>query len=264
GRKKFYYSLSKKAARLANRVVTISSRSEKDLVQRWHLNPAKISVVYPGVNDAFRHEPSPERTHAALEHYQLQSGYIYAGGGLETRKNFDGLLRAYHMLQKMHHDGVLKVELPPLVISGKLMPELAPLVTDVAALVQQLHLTHSVRLLGFVPAEDLPILYRQARVFVYPSKYEGFGLPILEAMASGAPVASARTSSLPEVGGDAVQYFDPNHDQEIADAIEKLLTDHQTREMLRHRGLERAQQFSWERFSRSVLDSTLALISRKS
>ncbi len=143
-----------------------------------------------------------------------------------------------------------KLEVPALVISGKLMPELAPLVTDVEKMVKELGLKERVKLLDFVSQEDLPALYKNANIFVYPSLYEGFGLPVLEAMNCGTPVICSNVSSLLEVGGTAVEYFNPKDEKELAEKMKKLLQDENLRQSLSEKGKEQTKKFSWEKFVR--------------
>ncbi len=143
-----------------------------------------------------------------------------------------------------------KFKIPPLVISGKLMPELAPLVTDVEKMVKELGLKERVKLLDFVSQEDLPALYKNANIFVYPSLYEGFGLPVLEAMNCGTPVICSNVSSLLEVGGTAVEYFNPKDEKELAEKMKKLLQDENLRQSLSEKGKEQTKKFSWEKFVR--------------
>ena len=128
------------------------------------------------------------------------------------------------------------------------MPELAPLVTDVEKLREMLYLQKQVVLLDYVPQEDLPALYKNASVFVYPSLYEGFGLPILEAMNQGTPVITSKVSSLPEIGSDAVLYCDPNRVEDMEMVIKNVLNNNHLKTALSMKGKERATHFSWDKF----------------
>ena len=145
-------------------------------------------------------------------------------------------------------------ELPQLVLTGKLMPELAPLIVDVEKLVKELNLTKQVKILDFMPQENLPAIYANASLFVYPSRYEGFGIPVLEAMNQGTPVITAKTSSLPEVGGDSVLYCDPEDPKDIAMVMQNVLLHEKLRETLSQRGKERAKNFDWKNFTKKFLN----------
>lgn len=144
--------------------------------------------------------------------------------------------------------------MPTLVISGKIFAKGNPLATDVEGLVSELHLENDVKLLGFVPEKDLPALYAAASFFVFPSRYEGFGIPPLEAMAMGCPVLVSKVSSLPEVCGDAAEYCDPSSVESIAAGMETLTLNEQRRSELSLRGREQSQRFSYEAFARGMLE----------
>jgi glycosyltransferase involved in cell wall biosynthesis len=135
-----------------------------------------------------------------------------------------------------------------------MMPNLAPLVTDVQALVEGLELQKEVVLLDYMPQEDLPALYSAATLFVYPSYYEGFGLPVLEAMSQAVPTITAKMSSLPEVGADCVLYCNPNDVDELARVMKKVLTNEHMRSTLSRKGKERSEIFSWNRFVEKFLN----------
>ena len=143
---------------------------------------------------------------------------------------------------------------PKLVISGKMMPELAPLVTDVEKLVKEMNLSAQVKLLGFIEQEDVPALYKNCLYFVYPSLYEGFGMPVLEAMSQGKPVIASKKSSLPEVGGDSVLYCDPGDKDDIEMVMRNLLKNSELRETLSKRAKKRSQNFSWDKFTSKVIN----------
>ncbi len=250
-RKKYFWKLSKKAIKKADKIIAVSHRTEKDLVQQLGIDPKKITVSYIDADEIYKKEVSAEESSRVLEKYQLEAGYIYSGGGLEVRKNTESVLRAYRMLLNKYNP---TIDLPKLVISGKLMPQLAPLVADVESLVGELRLKKYVTLLDYVPQEDLPALYKNACVFVYPSLYEGFGLPVLEAMNQGVPVITSKTSSLPEVGSDSVIYCDPTEVEDLAMVLKNALTNVQLREALSLKSKERATHFSWEKFTQKLIN----------
>jgi len=247
-RKKKYWNLTKKAILEADKIIAISSRTEKDLIQHLGAEPEKISVNYIDVDEIYKTGVPEAKIQKVLKKYSIKPGYILGGGGLEVRKNMEGLIRAYHNLWESNKRTHFIKEFPQLAIYGKLMPKLAPLVTDAEKMVKELNLTKQVKLLGFVPQEDLPALYKNALVFVYPSFYEGFGLPVLEAMNVGTPVITSKKSSLPEVGRDATLYCHPEDIRDIEMVLRNVILHEHLREELRRRGKERTQNFSWEKF----------------
>ncbi|PJA88607.1 MAG: glycosyltransferase family 1 protein, partial [Candidatus Moranbacteria bacterium CG_4_9_14_3_um_filter_36_9] len=196
---------------------------------------------------------SIETNARVLKKYKLAPGYIYHGGGLDVRKNTESVIRAYKILRDKFSRSFYG-HFPKLVISGKLRPEMAPLITDVKKISRELNLTKEIKFIGFVPQKSLPAIYKNASMFVYPSKYEGFGLPILEAMNQGTPVITAKTSSLPEVGGDAVLYCNPDDIYELVMIMKNVLTNEDLRRTLSERGKERAKNFSWNKFVKKVLN----------
>ncbi len=253
-RKKIYWKWIKRAIKKADKVVAISRHTEKDLIKHLGLNPSQITVSYLDVAAIYKKEISPELNRVTLKNYQLKPGYIYAGGGLEKRKNLDKLILAYKHLLEENKKSFFLEELPQLVISGKLMPELVPLIFDAETLIKKENLTQRVQLLDFVEQKYLPALYRNASVFVYPSLYEGFGLPVLEAMNQGVPVIASKSSSLPEVGQDGILYCDPSDEKELSRIIKKVLLNKPLRDTLSRRGKERANFFSWENFIAKFLN----------
>jgi glycosyltransferase involved in cell wall biosynthesis len=173
---------------------------------------------------------------------------------LDKRKNIAVLIHAYKQLLEKNKTSLLIEDFPLLVISGKLMPELAPLITDVEKIIREENLTGHVKLLDFVEQKYLPALYRNATVFVYPTLYEGFGLPVLEAMNQGTPVITAKNSSLPEVGRDGVLYCHTEDERELGQVIKNVLLNKDLRESLSRRGKERAAYFSFEKFVEKFLN----------
>lgn len=256
-RKEAYWRSVERGIRHADKIYAVSSRTEKDLIQHLHISPSRISINRIDADPLFKRRVTDERSAEVMRKYHLSPGYLYCGGGLEVRKNVEGVLHAYRRLLDKEKSDHLSPATPPLVISGKLMPQLAPLVTDVERLVRELDLTPFVRLLDLVPQADLPALYANARLFLFPSHYEGFGLPVLEAMSVGTPVLTAKTSSLPEVGGDAVLYCRPDDIDDMVGAIRNILSRRDLHDMLSVRGKERAAHFSWSDFADKILRSSI-------
>ena len=225
------------AAKRSDRVLTVSEASKRDILHFFNVPPEKIVVVYNAIDERFWVVPKEEDTARVRERYQLDHGFVLYVGNIKPHKNLVRLIEAFDQLRQ---DGSFS-ELKLLIIGDE--------ISRLPALRRAVHshkLHKQVRFLGYLPDETLAILYRLAAVFVFPSLYEGFGLPPLEAMASGTPVVTSNVSSLPEVAGDAAVLVDPYHPEAIADGIERVLSDERLRRDLRARGLVRARQFSWE------------------
>jgi glycosyltransferase involved in cell wall biosynthesis len=230
------------AAKRATRVLTVSESSKRD-IQRFVDVPAdKIDVIYNAYDERFGIEPRDEDVVRVRERYQLEGDFVLYAGNVKPHKNIERLIEAFDLVRKRGLDHL------KLIIIGDEISRYAALRRAVHA--HQLH--KYVRFLGYMPEETLAVMYRLAGVFVFPSLYEGFGLPPLEAMASGTPVVTSNVSSLPEVAGDAAVLVDPYDPASIAGGIERVLTDETLRRDLRTRGLARAKQFSWEASVRRV------------
>jgi glycosyltransferase involved in cell wall biosynthesis len=234
--------------RRASAVIAVSEATKRDLVRLYGLEPAKITVVHEAAAPHFV-PASPAAIAAARARYHLPERYLLHVGTIEPRKNLERLLEALHGLRAGGED--LK-----LVIVGSK----GWLYQDFFRRLEALALGDALCLPGYVPDADLPAIYSGARLAVVPSLYEGFGLPVLEAMACATPVVCSNTSSLPEVGGDIARYFDPGDVAAMADAILTVWRDGTLREAMRQDGLARAAQFSWTR----AADQTLALYEKTS
>lgn len=241
-RKKYYWHLTKQAIKKADKIIAVSQNTKDDLVKYFKIDKNKITVKYIDVDLIYKKEVTDFDSDAALKKYELTPGYIYVGGGLDKRKNIDTLIYAYKLLLDKNKN------IPDLVISGKLMPQLAPLIIDVERMVKELGLEEKVKVLGFVPQENLPALYKNASLFVYPSLYEGFGMPLLEAMNVGVAVATSNNSSLDEIVGDSAVLFDPKSKEDMAEKIEEILNNKELREVNIIKAKERTGNFSWEKF----------------
>jgi glycosyltransferase involved in cell wall biosynthesis len=260
-RKKIYWKMTEKGIKKADKIIAVSKCTEKDLIQQLGISPDKITTSYIDVDELFASRtgtipPSGTGHTNILKKYKLTPGYILAGGGYEKRKNIEGVVRAYKILLDRNKKEHFLQEFPKLVIYGKILPKNLSLATDAEKLLKELNLTTSVKLLDLVPQKDLPAIFQNASLFVYPSLYEGFGMPVLEAMSTGTPVVTSKISSLPEVGGDSVLYCDPNDTRDIAMVLKNVLTNHDLRETLKNRGCERAKQFSWGVFCEKILNIT--------
>jgi glycosyltransferase involved in cell wall biosynthesis len=232
------------AARRADRVLTVSESSKRDILRFVDTEPEKIDVIYNAYDERFSREPREEDVVRVRERYQLQDEFVLYAGNVKPHKNVERLIDAF---QIVHARGLNHLKL--VVIGDELSKG-----TSLRRAVHRHNLHKYVRFLGYLPEDTLAVMYRLAGVFVFPSLYEGFGLPPLEAMASGTPVVTSNVSSLPEVAGDAALLVNPLDPAEIADGILRVLTDEALRRDLRRKGLVRASQFSWESSARRVRD----------
>ncbi len=230
------------AARRATRVLTVSESSKRDILRFVDAPADKIDVIYNAYDERFGVEPGEEDVVRVRERYQLHDEFVLYAGNVKPHKNLERLIDAFHIVRKR---GLAHLKL---VLIGDEISKYAAL----RRAVHQHQLHKYVRFLGYLPEETLAVMYRLAGVFVFPSLYEGFGLPPLEAMASGTPVVTSNLSSLPEVAGDAAILVDPYDPVAIADGIFHVLTDETLRCDLRRKGLVRAHQFSWEQSVRRV------------
>lgn len=227
----------RQSARRAQHVICVSQAAKQDVMEHFGIPEARISVIYHGVDSYWLERVSEIEKQQVLAHFQLKPNYFLFIGTIQPRKNVGRLLQAYQLLpeslRKQHQ----------LVIVGKAA-------WDEPALTALRRLSNNgvVKWLGYVSRTQLRCLYQASRLFVFPSLYEGFGLPVLEAFASGVPVVSANRSALPEIcGEDAALLVDPENPDAIAVAMRRVLTDDLLYAKLASRGIERAAQFSWSR-----------------
>ncbi len=246
-RRLYFQALTMQAARRA-KAVLVPSRSVGDEARPFlGISADKLTVTHEGVDPAFR--PLDIETCAGLarERYGLPDGYLLSLGTREPGKNREAILWAMRYLLDLGGDPQLAVVGQPAWGAERDQDAAARL-----GLAQRVHFT------GYVPQDDLPALYNAAPVFVFPSLHEGFGLPVLEAMACGTPVVTSNVSALPEIAGDAAILVDPNDAHALADAINYILSDKAEAVRLRKAGIERAAAFSWD----ACAEATLAVYRR--
>jgi glycosyltransferase involved in cell wall biosynthesis len=241
---RFYQSiLTRLSVRRASRVIAISASTAQDVTRFFGVPADRISVTYPGVDAAYQ----PVQDQSGLVEFRhlhdLPERFILFVGTLEPRKNVLMLLQAYAKFRQQTRNDF------KLVLGGGV----GWLYQAIFAAVEELALKDDVILPGYIPEDELPLWYNAADVFAYPSLYEGFGLPPLEAMACGTPVIVSDASSLPEVVGDAAVLVNPHEPDEWAAALSLLCHDADLRADLASRGIERAQEFSWTRMARETI-----------
>jgi glycosyltransferase involved in cell wall biosynthesis len=232
------------ATHRAARVITVSEASKRDILRYFRVPESRIDVIYNAIDDRFWEEPPADDVERVRQRYQLTAPFVLYAGNIKPHKNLERLIESFHLLRQ---DSPELKDVQLLIIGDQ--------ISKYATLRRAVHrhkLHKHVRFFGFVSDQTLAALYRLADVFVFPSLYEGFGLPPLEAMASGTPVITSNVSSLPEVVGDAAFMIDPYEPEAIADAMRRVLTKPELRASLRARGLARAREFSWERSIRRV------------
>lgn len=247
---RLHYRQIERGITQATHIVTPSLATKADIVQLLNISGNRITEIALGVDERFFQRFTPDHLERALQEYGLTPGYLYHGGGLEIRKNTEAVLRVYAELVREEIP-----DLPPLVISGKIHREDNPLATPVTKLMHELDLEEKVKLLGLVPEDHLPLLYQGASMFLFPSRYEGFGLPVLEAWASGTPVITTRAGSLGELvsPGEALLIEDRGAmEYELKAHIKQLIAQPELGHTLAGRGLEHAKQYRWETFSQKV------------
>jgi glycosyltransferase involved in cell wall biosynthesis len=225
----------------ARRVIAVSESTKRDVVHHYGISPDIVDVVHNGVDPCFQPLPASETT-TFRARQGLPERFLLFVGTLEPRKNVIHLIESYAQLA---------ADRPPLMLVGGK----GWFYDEIFARVETLGLDDNVRYVGFVPPEDLPKWYNAATLLVYPSLYEGFGLPPLEAMACGTPVVTSTASSLPEVVGEAGLLVDPTDTEALTDAMNRVLGDQELQHEMGSAGLIQAQGFSWQKSARRTADS---------
>jgi glycosyltransferase involved in cell wall biosynthesis len=241
--RRYLSAATRLSVRRADALIAVSDFTRRELIETLGADPDRVHVVHNGIEREF--QPTPRDTQAAARRrHALPEEFVLTLGTLQPRKNLGTLLRAYAELCAEHSDS------PPLAVAGGQGwgDE------DPERLARQLGIEDRVRFLGYVPDADLPALYSACRLFAYPSRYEGFGLPVVEALACGAPTVISDAASLPEIGGGAVIAVGPDDASGWAAAMAELLGDASKRESMRDAGLTRARRYSWSRAARETAD----------
>mgnify|MGYP001572978739 CR=1 FL=1 len=229
------YSIKK-----AKKIITISKSSKNDIIKAYGVSEDKIEVIYPGIKQVVSARNEVSDMNELNKKFGVDDEYILFVGTLQPRKNIEKLVEAF---------STIKNKKLKLVIVGKK----GWMFEDILKAPGRYGVSDRVKFLENVSDDDLPSFYKNAICFVLPSLYEGFGLPVLEAMQYGCPVLTSNISSLPEAGGDAAIYFDPENTQDIAGKIEKVVNDDKLRREMIKKGHEQVKKFSWEKTARETL-----------
>lgn len=236
----------RRTARHAARIIAISEYSRRDIVRTYDIDPEIITVTPIAPPPNLAHVTNEMALKQVRQTYGIEGDYILSLGSIQPRKNLVRLIEAYSLLRRMQPEG----KLPQLVLAGKR----GWLDRETMRAAEREEAGGGIRFTGYVADEHLSALYSGATCFVYASYFEGFGLPVLEAMKCGAPVVAGNRTSIPEVAGEAALLFDPFDVHSLVEALKLVLNDSQYRAKLSARGLERANEFSWKKTARLTLD----------
>jgi len=232
-----------RSVRQARRIIAVSEFTRGEIAREYGIDPQSIDIVSPAVGDEFRQQATAEQVSVVRQRYGLPEQYLLSVGTLEPRKNVEGLLRAYLQLP-----AALRQQYPLVLVgvkgwlTGALEQQLAPLVA-----------AGEVRQLGYIDQADLPVIYQQASALAYVSFYEGFGMPVAEAMAAGTAVLTSNCASMPEVAQGAALLADPTDQRQLTARLQQLLSDTVLRTELSAKGQEIAQQYTWQRSGEKLL-----------
>ena len=249
-KRQLHFEFTKRVLHGAARIFAVSNFSKQDTERLFQVAGGKIDVIYNALDDRFRlgHATDADRTLIA-ERYQVTYPFLLYAGRISPHKNVIRIIEAFSALKTELQKEGQYADLKLIIIGDELSKH-----SDLRRAVIKSRVQNDVRFLGFVPIGVLRIFYDLAKIFVFPSLYEGFGLPPLEAMAHGTPVVTSNTSSIPEVVGNAAVMVNPENVFEIMHALHRVLLDQPVREKLKARGVLQAQKFSWDDSVRRMLE----------
>ena len=245
----FHFQLTHRVLKNAARIFAVSRFTKSEIENLFGIDPSRIEVIYNAIDQRFLtgHATDADRQFLA-ERYQVTYPFLLYAGRISPHKNIVRIIEAFAALKTELARQDLLPDLKLIIIGDELSKH-----ADLRRTVVRGGVQNDVRFMGFVPIEVLRIFYDAAKVFVFPSLYEGFGLPPLEAMAHGTPVLTSNTSSIPEVVGNAAVLVNPENVFEMMRALQRVLLDSALREKMRHRGYEQVKKFSWDRSAAEVL-----------
>lgn len=238
-----------RAVQQAGMILADSGSTKRDLIDLLAVEPEKVVVVYPGVESRFQPMADLRTLEPVRARYGLPQRFVLGLGTLQPRKNFVGLIEAFGRMLAAHGEDPDLDDLTLVIAGGP-----GWMYEGIEQAVERSGLAERVQILGFVEDQDLPALYNLARVFAFPSWYEGFGVPVLEAMACGTPVVAADNSSLPEVVGEAGLMLDAADTEALAQALFRLLTEQSLRQSLQAAGIKQAARFTWQAAASQLMD----------
>ncbi len=252
-----YTGLISAAVQGATLILTDSVVSRNDIITRLHVPADRVRTIYLAVEPKFTDRVDPIDYAALRKNHDLPEDYVLYLGGFDARKNIEAALQTYTWAQQTLGESF------PLVIAGKLPDRHDGFFHDPRVIARQIEVENVVRFIGAVPEEDKVALYQQARAFLYPSLYEGFGLPALEALACGVPVVGSNASSIPEIVGDAGMLVDPHDARAMAGALIPVCMEDSLHDELGERALKQAAKFSWEKCARETVAAYEAVTSNE-
>jgi glycosyltransferase involved in cell wall biosynthesis len=240
---RYNYAIPKTAIKRASAIITVSHAARESIVEHSGLKADHIFVTYEAASPSFKQIKAEQSIESVRQKYKLPPDFIFAIGSADPRKNINALVQAYVLLSQE-----LKEKYPLLIVWTHSL-----LTDELSQKIEELGLTKYVRFLRQVSTDDLVLLYNVASLFVFPSLYEGFGLPLLEAMACGVPVIASNNSSIPEIVGEAALLFEAQDTQSLSSLIEQVLTDDILNARLQKAGLARSAEFAWEKCAQETL-----------
>jgi glycosyltransferase involved in cell wall biosynthesis len=244
------YLQTKRVVETSKHIFAVSKSTKEDLINIFQLPESKISVVHNALDERFAYTPILDERKQVLERYQLKDPFVLYSGKIRPHKNLHRLIEAFAVLKSELTDDERYRNLKLVIIGDELSKHQYLRLTVIRSGAQQ-----DVRFFGFVPYRILRVFYQSAALFAFPSLYEGFGLPPLEAMANRTPVVASNTSSLPEVLDDAALLINPENVFDIARGMKQILSDELLRQKLIQKGIEQASKFSWKLAAQEVLDT---------
>lgn len=246
GLHRFAYDIVlKNSVKHAKKVIAVSENTKKDLIEILKTSPSKIEVVYEGVSEKFSPRSDKEKNEEMLKKYSITKDFLLYTGVWRAHKNLVNLIKAFSILLQ---GGTFDAQL---VITGNE----DPYYPEVKRTIKELGIEHAVIFPGLIEEDELVSLYQSAKLYVFPSLYEGFGLPPLEAMRCGTPVVASKTACIPEICGDEnAFFFDPYDPTDMADMIQRVWIDEDLQRQLREKGLKHSLKFSWEKMAERTME----------